>query len=98
MSRTLILGAISAGALVELITIPVFGALSDRMGRRPVYALGIFAAIILSFPVFWGIETKDPLFVVGSFVVGMAVGHGIMYGVQASFLSEMFPTTVRYSG
>lgn len=98
LPRTLILGGIALGATIELITIPVFGALSDRVGRRLIYNLGCFAAIALSFPIFWGIETRDPAIVVLSFVVGMSVGHGIMYGVQASFLSEMFPSNVRYSG
>lgn len=98
MSRNLVLGAIALGAIGELVTIPVFGALSDRVGRRPVYMLGCVAAILLAFPIFWGIETKDSTLVILSFVVGMSVGHGIMYGVQASFLSEMFPTSLRYSG
>src|SRR5690606_6796724 len=98
LSRTLVLGAIAIGCIVELITIPLFGALSDRVGRRPVYMMGCIAAIVLAFPVFWGIQTKDPTTVVLSFVVGMAIGHGVMYGVQASFLSEMFPANVRYSG
>lgn len=98
LPRTLVLGAIALGAVVELITIPLFGALSDRIGRRPVYMLGCLAAIVLAFPIFWGIETKDPTLVILSFVVGMSVGHGIMYGVQASFLSEMFPSNLRYSG
>lgn len=98
MSRNLVLGAIALGSIGELITIPLFGALSDRVGRRPVYMLGCVAAIILSFPIFWGIETREPALVILSFVVGMSVGHGIMYGVQASFLSEMFPTNLRYSG
>jgi len=39
----------------------------------------------LSFPIFWAIQTRDPLTVVLGFVIGMSVGHGIMYGVQASF-------------
>jgi MFS transporter, MHS family, shikimate and dehydroshikimate transport protein len=98
LPRTLVLGAIALGAAVELITIPLFGALSDRIGRRPVYMLGCLAAIVLSFPIFWAIETRDPLTVVLGFVIGMSVGHGIMYGVQASFLSEMFPSNLRYSG
>lgn len=98
LSRSLVLGAIALGAIVELVTIPLCGALSDRIGRRPVYILGCVAAIALSFPVFWWIESRDPVTVTFAFVIGMAVGHGIMYGVQASFLSEMFPSNLRYSG
>lgn len=98
MPRSLILGAIALGAVGELVTIPLFGALSDRLGRRPIYLLGCLAAIALAFPIFWGIQTRDPVIVVLSFVIGMSVGHGIMYGVQASFLSEMFPSNLRYSG
>jgi MHS family shikimate/dehydroshikimate transporter-like MFS transporter len=98
LPRSLVLGAIALGAVGELITIPLFGALSDRVGRRPIYLLGCLAAIGLSFPIFWAIETRDPLMVTLAFVIGMSVGHGIMYGVQASFLSEMFPSSLRYSG
>jgi len=98
LSRNLVLGAIALGAACELITIPLCGHLSDLVGRRPVYLLGCIAAILLSFPIFWGIESHDPTIVVLAFVVGMSVGHGVMYGVQASFLSEMFPANLRYSG
>lgn len=98
LPRSLVLGAIALGAAIELITIPLFGSLSDRVGRRMIYLLGCVAAICLSFPVFWAIATRDPVMVVLAFVIGMSVGHGIMYGVQASFLSEMFPSNLRYSG
>jgi MFS transporter, MHS family, shikimate and dehydroshikimate transport protein len=98
LSRTLVLGSIALGAVGELITIPFFGHLSDLKGRRLVYLLGCVAAILLSFPFFWGIETRDPTIVLITFVIGMSLGHGIMYGVQASFLSEMFPSNLRYSG
>src|SRR5271169_6148141 len=98
LPRSLVLGAIALGAAVELITIPLFGSLSDRMGRRVIYLLGCGGAICLSFPVFWAIATREPVVVVLAFVIGMSVGHGIMYGVQASFLSEMFPPNLRYSG
>jgi MHS family shikimate/dehydroshikimate transporter-like MFS transporter len=98
LPRGLVLGAIAVGAAIELITIPLCGALSDRIGRRPVYLMGCVAAMALAFPIFWAIQTRDPATVVLGFVIGMSVGHGIMYGVQASFLSEMFPPNVRYSG
>jgi MFS transporter, MHS family, shikimate and dehydroshikimate transport protein len=98
LSRSLVLGAIALGAAVELVTIPLFGYLSDHVGRRLIYLLGCVAAICLSFPIFWAIATRDPIIVVSAFVIGMSVGHGIMYGVQASFLSEMFPSNLRYSG
>jgi MHS family shikimate/dehydroshikimate transporter-like MFS transporter len=98
LSRGLVLGAIALGAAIELITLPLCGALSDRIGRRPIYVLGCLAAIGLAFPLFWAIETREPLMVVMGFVIGMSVGHGVMYGVQASFLSEMFPSNLRYSG
>jgi len=98
LPRNLVLGAIALGAAVELITIPLFGYLSDRMGRRTIYLLGCVGAICLSFPIFWAIETRNPTIVVLAFVFGMSFGHGIMYGVQASFLSEMFPSNLRYSG
>jgi MFS transporter, MHS family, shikimate and dehydroshikimate transport protein len=98
LSRNLVLGAIALGAAGELVTIPLCGHLSDLVGRRLIYLVGCVAAILLSFPIFWGIESRDPTIVVLAFVIGMSVGHGIMYGVQASFLSEMFPSNLRYSG
>jgi MHS family shikimate/dehydroshikimate transporter-like MFS transporter len=60
--------------------------------------LGCMAAIVLAFPLFWAMQTRDSLTVALGFVVGMVLGHGIMYGVQASFLGVMFPSNVRYSG
>ncbi|MBB6377434.1 MHS family shikimate/dehydroshikimate transporter-like MFS transporter [Pseudonocardia eucalypti] len=96
--RDLVLAAIAAGALLELVTVPLFGAVSDRVGRRPIYLAGSVAAAALAFPVFWAIDSGDPIAVVCAFALGMAVGHGVMYGVQASFLAELFGANVRYSG
>lgn len=98
ISRNLVLAAIAVGALLELVTIPLFGALSDRVGRKPIYIAGSVLAAVLAFPVFWAIDSRQGLAVVAAFAIGMALGHGVMYGVQASFLSEMFGTNVRYSG
>jgi MHS family shikimate/dehydroshikimate transporter-like MFS transporter len=60
--------------------------------------LGCLATIAMAFPLFWAMGTRQPVIVVLGFVIAMALGHGVVYGVQASFLSEMFPSNVRYSG
>lgn len=86
---------VSAGLMVVLI--PMFGALSDRLGRRPVYiggAIGAMAWIFVFFPL---LESGDTALIVLADVVGMLF-WAAMYGPLAAFTTELFPTRVRYSG
>ena len=78
---------------MELTTIPLFGHLSDRVGRRIIYLVGCVAAICLSFLIFWAIETRDPVIVVLAFVIGMSVGHGIIMVYKRVFLAKRFRQT-----
>jgi MHS family shikimate/dehydroshikimate transporter-like MFS transporter len=72
LPRNLVLGAIALGAAVELITIPLFGHFSDRVGRRTIYLLGCVAAIWSFISNFLGDrDTRDPTAVVLAFVIGM---------------------------
>jgi metabolite-proton symporter len=87
---------IAAG--IELVTIPAFGALSDRLGRRPVYLLGALFSGLFAFPFFWLLTTRATGAIWVAAIVGLAVGHAAMYGPQAAFFSELFGTRVRYSG
>jgi MHS family shikimate/dehydroshikimate transporter-like MFS transporter len=98
MSRTLILYAIIAGALLELVSMPLFGILSDKVGRRPVYLAGAVLSALCAFPIFWILDTKDPLIVVVGVAVVMSITHGLMFGPQAAYMPELFGTRVRYSG
>ena len=98
MDRRDILNGVLIGALVESFTIPAFGALSDRVGRRPVYIFGAVFSALMSFPLFMLLATGSPQLGWFAIVLGLAVGHAAMYGPQASFLSELFGTKVRYSG
>ena len=87
--------AASAGGIV---TFPLFGLLSDRIGRKPVYLFGACMAALCAFPMFWLTDTGSfPLFLI-AIVVGYAVGLGAMFAVQPAFFSEAFDTSVRYTG
>ncbi|GAA3102394.1 MFS transporter [Pseudonocardia yunnanensis] len=91
------LNAVLIAAACQVVFIPFFGSLSDRIGRRPVYLAGAIGAAIWSFAFFALLDTGSfPLIVVAAVVA--LVLHAAMYGPQASFIAEMFPTQVRYSG
>jgi MFS family permease len=91
------LNAVLIAAACQVVTIPLFGALSDRYGRRPIYLIGAVGAAIWSFVFFALLDTGSFALIVLSAVVAL-VFHAAMYGPQASFIAEMFPTKVRYSG
>jgi MFS transporter, MHS family, shikimate and dehydroshikimate transport protein len=98
MNQQTMLYAILFGAACELVAIPVCGALSDRLGRRPVYLFGAVMTAVLAYPLFWLLDTgSTPLVVLAMFLV-FIFSHAPMYGPQAAFLSELFGTRVRYSG
>jgi MFS transporter, MHS family, shikimate and dehydroshikimate transport protein len=98
MNKQDILNGVLIAAFIEAFTIPAFGALSDKLGRRPVYIFGAIFSAIMSFPLFMLLGTKSPQLAWIAIALGLAVGHAAMYGPQASFFSELFGTKVRYSG
>lgn len=98
LPRNLILTGTLLAAAIEIFTIPFWGWLSDRVGRRPVYMFGALFSLLFAFPYFWLTNTEIPILIWLSIVLALAVGHGAMYGPQASYFSELFATGVRYSG
>jgi metabolite-proton symporter len=96
-SRSLALNALLIGAAVQFFAIPGFALLSDRIGRRPVYALGAFGLAAWCFVMFGLLGSGDNVSIVLALVVGLVL-HGAMYGPQAAFITELFPTCIRYSG
>ena len=97
VSRTLALTALSVGGVVNAVTIPLFGSLSDRLGRRVVYGAGAVLGLVWMFAFFPLLETRQPALIVLA-IVGALTVHAMMYGPQAAFIAEQFPTRVRYAG
>jgi MFS family permease len=84
--------------LAELVALPLFGALADRIGRRPVYLLGAIVCLVLTAPVFALAYYRLDSYLWIGLVGVLSIGHAAMYGPQAAFFAELFPTDVRASG
>jgi MHS family shikimate/dehydroshikimate transporter-like MFS transporter len=98
LPRQMILDAFLYAAVVEFITIPIFGYLSDRIGRRPLYFFGSLFTIAFVFPLFWLIDSKSAAIITATVIVALSFGHGTMFGPQAAYFPELFGARVRYSG
>lgn len=97
LAKPVVLNAVLIGSAVHFFSIPLWGALSDKLGRRPVYLLGAAGVGLWSFAFFPLIDTRNFAAVTLAVTVGLIL-HGAMYGPQAAFFSELFATRMRYSG
>lgn len=84
-------------SVVAIMIIPFAGAISDRLGRRPIYMAGAAFTALFAFPAFWLVDLGNPIMVWVAMVLGLGVGWGLMYGPQAAFYAELFDPSVRYS-
>ncbi len=98
LPRGLILEAILWGAVLELATLPLFGWLSDRIGRRPLYLAGAVVSAICAPAVFALLDTREPAIVIVTIAVAMSLTHGMLFAPEAAFLPELFGTRLRYTG
>ncbi|MQA86403.1 MAG: MFS transporter [Streptosporangiales bacterium] len=84
-------------ALVSLFTVPFWGYLSDRVGRKRLYVAGAVVMLVWSFPYFALLDTAVPALVFLAIVLALPI-HDMQYGPQASFIAESFTGRLRYSG
>jgi MFS transporter, MHS family, shikimate and dehydroshikimate transport protein len=98
LPKSMMLDAVLYAALLELITLPLFGWLSDRIGRRPLYIWGALFTIVFAFPLFWLVDSKSTVLIFTAVTIAMNFGHGMMFGPESCYFPELFGARVRYSG
>ena len=91
------LNGILVGAALGSVLVPITGALSDRMGRKPVYRVGAWLALLFAFPAAALVQSEQRLPIFIAFVVGLGVLYGVTYGPLAAFWAELFDTRFRYT-
>jgi metabolite-proton symporter len=95
--KSLILKMLLIGAAFQFFLIPAVGAISDKVGRRPLYLAGAVGVGIWGFVFFGLLDSNSSGKVLLAVVVGLFL-HSLMYAPQAAFFSELFGTSVRYTG
>jgi MFS family permease len=96
-SKTFVLTAVFAGALLELVAIPWFSHLSDRYGRKRVYLTGAILTGVIAFPYFAVLNHGGYALIFIAIVLSLVL-HAMQYGPQAALIGESFPTHLRYGG
>jgi MHS family shikimate/dehydroshikimate transporter-like MFS transporter len=94
----MVLNAVIIAIIAELIMIPVFGLLTDKLGRRPVFVATAVVNLVLVVPSFLAVRSGDMLVITLLLIAGLGLGHAGTYAPQASYFPELFSSGTRYSG
>jgi MFS family permease len=97
LQRNDLLNDTLVAAAIGLVSVPFFGFLSDIIGRRVMYGIGILCTALYAFPYYGLLNTRSSGMVLLAIVVSLLI-HDMMYGPQAALIAESFGTNVRYSG
>ena len=97
INRDFLLIALLTASALSFVSTPLFGYLSDRIGRRRMYILGAAATAVFGFIYFALLNTRVPSLVFLAIVLSL-IPHDMMYGPQAALIAECFTGRLRYSG
>ena len=98
LKNTVALNALLVAAVVGFCVILVAASVSDRVGRRPVFAAGAALAAVSAFPIFALFDTSNAVLITVAVVIGWGFAACTMFGAEGALFAELFPTRVRYSG
>jgi MFS family permease len=97
VSRDFILVAVLCASVLSFVSIPLFGHISDRIGRKRMYIIGAAVTGVFGF-VYFGMLNTGVLTVIFAAIVLSLIPHDMMYGPQAALIAESFTGRLRYSG
>ena len=98
IAQSMLLETVIVAVALELVTIPLAGALSDRIGRRPTFIAGALLHVALAVPFFMAIDSGNRAAIQLVMILAISVGHSLCYAPQAALFPELFPARVRCSG
>lgn len=98
MARDVIVTALMFSTAAQLITVPFFGWVSDRVGRKPVYITGALLSGLAVFPFFEMLQSGNLVLIYAGLFMVSALAKTMMTSAQSPWLAEMFPSRVRYTG
>ena len=98
LDASILMEAMIVAVLLEIVAIPLMGALSDKTGRKPVYIAGALLQVVAIVPFFMAINQDSYWLTQLAMIVVITFGHSMCYAPQASYFPELFPTHIRCSG
>ncbi|PRZ44960.1 metabolite-proton symporter [Paraburkholderia fungorum] len=98
LSRNATLLCVMGSALLNILSIPFWGAVSDVLGRRPVFIGGSIFLAVSAYPFFLMVDSSSPALLFAGLSMVLCLGHGPVYGPLAAYYAELFPSRTRYSG
>ncbi|HWK47825.1 MAG TPA: MFS transporter [Stellaceae bacterium] len=98
LPRGTALHAVQIAAFLQMVITPLYGWMSDRLGRRPMYIGACLFSMAYAFPMFWLMDMSTSGAITLAVAIAIGVGQGVMFGVGATYMSELFHTGIRYTG
>ena len=98
LPKNMVLTGLVIASFVQIFSVIFFSALSDKIGRRPVYMGAAIFSALFAFPFFMLINTQSTPLIWFALIMAISIGVGGMFGPQAAYFAELFGPRIRYSG